>query len=262
MDSNDKIKMTVTDEMMPWKLLKSHPDLSSQIAPWSGYFSSISQKPAFKTNIEVLPVIPLPVIPHPVTEWSTIYTALKIMSNISHEIIGEKHLTTVSLDLAIYEKAVQLCYCNRFYEMTFNLRLGELHISMAHLRGIGSYVEGSGLELIWMESGVFGVATVRSILSCSHYKRCYYAHEITTIAIFRMLMKQFFLKHPKVKSDFIEIEMEAEPGERHAKTIEFYHCFENIFKGYVDHLKKKPMCKYYLNYLKMYERSQEFIYAT
>ena len=122
------------------------------------------------------------------------------MKHLTTVSFGEKHLTTVSLDLAIYEKAVQLCYCNRFYEMTFNLRLGELHITMAHLRGIGSYVEGSGLESIWMESGVFGVATVRSILSCSHYKRCYYAHEITTIAIFRMLMKQFFLKHPKEKA--------------------------------------------------------------
>ena len=73
------------------------------------------------------------------------------MSNISHEniVTGEKHLTTVSLDLTIFEKAVQLCYCNRVYERTFNLRLGELHISMAHLRGIGSYVEGSSLESIF-----------------------------------------------------------------------------------------------------------------
>ena len=90
MDSNDKM---ITDEMIPQNLLKSHPDLCSEIAPWSGYLSSIGQKPDFNTNIGVLPVIP-----HPVTEWSTIYTAPKIMSNINHEIIGEKHLTTVSLD--------------------------------------------------------------------------------------------------------------------------------------------------------------------
>ena len=132
----------------------------------------------------------LPIIPYPVTEWSTIFTALTIMGNISKDIMGANHLTTISLDLAIYEKAVQLAYSNNRLAAMYNFRHGELHISMAHLRGIGTYIENSGLDSIWIESNTYGPAVVRSIILCSHYKRCFNAHEVTIAALFA-----FFLKH-------------------------------------------------------------------
>ena len=37
----------------------------------------------------------------------------------------------------------------------YNFRLGELHISMAHLRGIGTYVQNCGLDSIWIESNTY-----------------------------------------------------------------------------------------------------------
>ena len=53
----------------------------------------------------------------------------------------------------------------------FNVCLDELHISMAHLRDIGSYLDGSGLDSIWIECGVYGPSVARSIISCGNYKR-------------------------------------------------------------------------------------------
>ena len=35
----------------------------------------------------------------------------------------------------------------------------------------------------------------RSIISCSHYKRCFNAHGVTVAALFRLLLKAFFLEH-------------------------------------------------------------------
>ena len=157
-----------TKHMLPWLILKTTNPLET--SPWSGYFSEIEDAPCMKTNIAALPIIP-----YPVTEWSTIFTALTIMDNISKDIMGANHLTTISLDLAIHEKAVQLAYSNNRLAAMYNFRLGELHISMAHLRGIGTYIENSGLDSIWIESNTYGPAVVRSIKSCTHKMfQCYF----------------------------------------------------------------------------------------
>ena len=131
-----------TKEMLPSNILKSTQTTSLTTTPWSGYFSTICTDPTEITNIGVLPILP-----YPITEWKTINTALKIMYNLKEDVLHESHLTTVTLGLAIYEKAVQLLYCkNNTYTNHYNLRLGELRVSMAHLRGIGSYIEDSGLR--------------------------------------------------------------------------------------------------------------------
>ena len=169
-------------------MLKSMSVTSSETPPWSGYFSSIGVEPKMQTNIAALPIIP-----HPVTEWNTINTALKIMCNLNKVVLGEGYVTTVSLDLAIYEKAVQLVYCtNNSFSDRF--RLGELYVSMAHIRGIGSYIEGSGLYSIWIQSDVYGPAVTRSILACTHYKRTFNAHEITVAALYRLFVTELFKK--------------------------------------------------------------------
>ena len=89
-----------------------------------------------QTNIAALPIVH-----HPVTGWMTINSALKMMDNLNKVILGEGYVTTISLNLVIYEKAEQLVYCaNNNFSDRFNFRLGELHVSMAHLRGIGSCI--------------------------------------------------------------------------------------------------------------------------
>ena len=72
MDSNDKMKMTVTDGMVLWKLLKIASRFTLSDSPLVGLVFINWSKTDFKTNIGDLPVTL-----HPVTEWSTIYTALK-----------------------------------------------------------------------------------------------------------------------------------------------------------------------------------------
>ena len=44
--------MTVTDEMIPWKLLKSHPDLSSQISLGRVIFYQLVKNQILKQILE------------------------------------------------------------------------------------------------------------------------------------------------------------------------------------------------------------------
>lgn len=44
------------------------------------------------------------------------------------------------------------------------LRPGELHIVMAQVRTIGSFIEDSGLDMCWIEADLYGPSTVKQIL--------------------------------------------------------------------------------------------------
>ena len=169
------------------------------------------------------------------------------MGNISKDIMGANQLTTISLDLAIHEKAIQLAYSNNRLAAMYNFRLGELHISMAYLRGIGTYIENIGLDSIWIESNTYGPAVVRSIISCSHYKRCFNAHEVTIAALFHLLFKAFFLEHPEVKQRFCEvIEKNNVKKVRHVQILELFNEIEDVFEYFKANLRMKNMCKFFL----------------
>ena len=81
-------------------MLKSSSAITSQTPPWSGYVSSIGDEPKMQTKIADLPIIP-----HPVTKWEIMNTALKVIGHLNKDVLAEGY---VSLDLSIYEKSVQL----------------------------------------------------------------------------------------------------------------------------------------------------------
>lgn len=162
----------------------------------TGYQALIQERPCFTTNIA-----PLPIIPRPVSEWGTIYTALRIAQGISVETFSPAHKTTISLDLALYEKALQLTGSRRDMRDQFNLRLGELHVIKAHLLCLGSFVLGSGYELVWNEAGVYGPTTTRAILNASHIRWGMQAHEDNLIALMQLLVEELYKENPLLEDD-------------------------------------------------------------
>ena len=53
----------------------------------------------------------LPLIPQPAHEWNTMLTVLKMAQGINVEVLEGKK-TVVTMDMALYEKAIQLTDCN------------------------------------------------------------------------------------------------------------------------------------------------------
>jgi len=71
-------------------------------------------------------------------------------------------------------------------------RLGELHVVMCELRALGLSSENSGKDDTWIEADVYGSATTRQILKCTQYKCSLRAHIYSYMALYELVIEQFF----------------------------------------------------------------------
>jgi len=115
--------------------------------------------------------------------------------NIKAKVVGPTRKTVISLDMGLYQPAKKLQMSRQDLNHLI-LRPGELHIVMAQLRAIGAFIENSGLDLCWLESDLYGPATVKQIIGGDHVKRGETAHLITVQALFEIYQEDFFKQHP------------------------------------------------------------------
>ena len=68
------------------------------------------------------------------------------------------------------------------------LRSGALHIVFAHVRAIGHYIDGSGIDNSCEIVDLFGSRTVFSVLNCGQgaTKKAFTTHEITHCPVFHL----------------------------------------------------------------------------
>ena len=162
------------------------------VPPWSAYQSMVS------SALPVTRVGSPHLIAAPAHEWSTMLTVLKQSQDIKTAVVGPSRKTVITLDLGLYQPAKQL-QMSRTDLNNIILRPGELHIVMAQLRTIGSYIENSGIDLIWTEADLYGPSTVKQILEGNHVKRGQTAHVITLQALFNLYQEAFLVKYPDLK---------------------------------------------------------------
>ena len=61
----------------------------------------------------------------------------------------------------------------------------------AHVKAIGTFINGSGLEEAWQVAGWFdSSAVVCKIMECTHMKRAVATHEQSAVAIQYLLLKE------------------------------------------------------------------------
>lgn len=134
------------------------------IPVWSAYNSRVSN--ILPTTAVGMP----PLIAAPVTEWPTLLTTLMQAQNIAVHVAGPQRKTVITLDMGLYQPSKKLQMARNDLNNII-LRVGELHVTIAQLRTIGAYIEDSGIDMCWVESGLYGPATVRQILEGNHVKR-------------------------------------------------------------------------------------------
>jgi len=116
------------------------PLSSSPVSVWSGYNSLVHE------TVPVERIGSPPLLAAPADEWSSLLTIFMQTQQITAHIVGPGRKTVISLDMGLYQPANKL-------QMTRNdlnhliLRPGELHILMAQLRTLGSFIENSGVDL-------------------------------------------------------------------------------------------------------------------
>ena len=155
------------------------------IPGWTAYNSLLSK------SMSLTCVNTPPLLAAPAHEWQTLLTILKQAQDISTKVVGPERKTVVTLDLGLYKPAKQLQMARQDCSHLI-LRPGELHMVMAHLRTIGSYIDSSGLDLCWIEGDLYGSATVKQILEGKHVKRGIAAHLTTLQALFTLYAEAFF----------------------------------------------------------------------
>lgn len=161
----------------------------TDIPVWSAY-NSLTNDTLAGTRVGTPPLIAAPA-----HEWQTLLTVLMQAQDIKTKVIGLERKTVISLDLGLYQPAKKL-QCTRQDLQHLILRPGELHIVMAQLRAIGAFIENSGLDMCWIESDLYGPATVKQILEGKHVKRGETAHIITLQALFMLYKEAVFKEDP------------------------------------------------------------------
>ena len=143
---------------------------------------------------ETLPVARIgspPLLAAPAHEWNTILTILMPAQSITAKVMGPGNKTVISLDMGFYQPAKRLQMARNDLSHII-LRPGELHVVMAQLRTIRSFIENSGIDLCWSEADVYGPTTVKQILDGNHVKRGEQAHTLTLQAFFILYQRTFF----------------------------------------------------------------------
>ena len=117
---------------------------------WVAFNSLSATEKASKTNHCVIG----PLMRSPPTSPQTLYTALCLTQKINVSVVGIHRRTVITLDLDLYERAVKI-RGNTGHRNSWVSRMGELHIMFALLGSLGRYIEGSGLDDIWILKGLF-----------------------------------------------------------------------------------------------------------
>ena len=190
------------------------------IPTWSGDQSTINS---------VMPVVRIgapPLLAAPAHELSTLLTVLMQAQGLNAKVMGPSRKTVVTLDLGLYKPAKQLQMARQDMGNLI-IRPGELHIVMAQLRSIGAYIENSGIDFCWIESNLYGSATVKQIIEGKHVVRGQTAHTVTLESLFALYQEAFFAQHPQLQSFIKEAVIELEEAFRDGNS-------ENIMRKHTD----------------------------
>ena len=171
----------------------SRLEKNENVPGWAGYNSLLSR------NQPITQIGALPLLPEVAHEWPTLLTVITQTTQLRRLVVGEEHPTVLSLGMALYEKVVQLLDARPDMKNMVVPRLGELHAVMAALRALGTSVENSGIDDAWIEADVYGPATTRQILKCTHYKRSLRAHIYSYVALYELVLEEFFKEYPQQK---------------------------------------------------------------
>lgn len=131
----------------------------------------------------------LPVLPFPVTEFSTVYTSLCNFKNVLLQ-LNQKHLP-VFCDEGVYRIARHIKFLKSEEFSNIFVMLGSFHLIKVVLSCIGKFLKGSGIENILVETETFGPGTVEQVLSGSNYARSFKGFCIISEALQRLQIEAF-----------------------------------------------------------------------
>ena len=147
-----------------------------------------------KETIPLKHVAFLPVLPHPATDYNSIYSQMKNFVEVCSQLNQDKFPIYCDEKVYAIAKEIQL-QCPQEFSCLF-LCLGTFHCVKNLLKCNGKSLEGSGAELVWLNAGVHGPSVIeKSILHATHYSCALEAQSQLAEATRRLQYKEFFKVH-------------------------------------------------------------------
>ena len=166
---------------------------SDQTMPaWKETNAVLSEKDISKKKVGFLPVLP-----YPVTQYDTVYTALNNFKGILQHLDQPKLPVTCDEGVCHITREIQLIRPEEFQDIV--LCMGSFHMAKVALGCVGKYLKGSGVESILLESGTFGVNVVDSVLGGKNYSRSLKGLQLLKEALLRLQCEAFFKEGDNVQ---------------------------------------------------------------
>ncbi len=110
----------------------------------------------------------LPVLPYPVTQYATVYSAMKNFGSICFQLVQREILMYCDEGVYSIVKDIQLMRSEEIQTLVPVMRT--FHLVKIVLKYIGKALDGSGADYTWLQADVFGPSVVQnSVLNDGHY---------------------------------------------------------------------------------------------
>lgn len=195
---DDNLMNQVKAKDVAWLLARLHIDFEGDSLYTIGIRPECQVMPSWSATNSVFTtdrsklkrVAFLPVLPYPVTQYDTVYSAMKNLQDILQYL--DQSVLPVTCDEGVFciAREIQLIRPGEFQNLV--LCLGTFHMAKIALGCIGKFLKGSGAENILVESGVFGVNVVDSVLSGKNYTRSLKGIQLLKEALCRLQWSSFF----------------------------------------------------------------------
>ena len=158
-DNDDEIKSFIIN-----KVRESVNSDELHILTWAGCKSLISS-----ANLPIMQVAFLPYLPHPVTDYSTVYTALCNFLSVLDQL--KQDSLPLICDQGVFRIVAEITLQHPEQFKKIIPMIGNFHLAKAVEHCIGKFLEGSGFNDALVESQVFGLKTVEAVMAGTHYVR-------------------------------------------------------------------------------------------
>lgn len=226
-----------------------HNSAEQVIPSWSPFNSVMIEDNRPVQNVGFLPILPFPV-----TDYSTVYTCLLNFKNLLSSL--EQSYLPVFCDEGVYKIARHITLTHKEEFDKIILCLGGFHITKVLHGCIGKYLNESGIKNLFIETELFGMNVINQILEGKHYARCVKAYNYLGEAFRRLQIEEFITEENLIdcENEIVQIILFKESF----STGDFHEC-----KGILSNLKKVESSlseKFKEFILKRCQESQTFRY--
>ena len=144
-----------------------------------------------------------PIIPHPATEYDTIFTCMRNFQDVLLQ--RDLEYGPLWCDEGVYRIAKELQLLNPSLFSNIFLGIGGFDMEKILISCCGSYLKECGVENVFVESDVFWPGVVQSVMSGSNYIRGRKGMMILAETLQQLQFQQYSQKHPISEVDYDNI---------------------------------------------------------